>query len=45
MGADGMPVGDDLVSATGATKDEARDHAIERTEDITVQDALRASIH
>jgi len=41
MDADGMPDGDDLVSAVGATKDEARDNAIAKTDDLEVREALK----
>jgi len=41
MGPDGMPEGGDVVSATGATKDEARDHAFALTEDADVREALK----
>lgn len=41
MGADGMPAGNDVVSAVGATKDEARDNAVIKTADADVQDALK----
>jgi len=36
-----MPDGDDLVSAVGATKDEARDNAIAKTDDREVREALK----
>ncbi len=36
LGADGMPGGDDLVSATRDTKDDARQAAIEAAEDPEV---------
>jgi hypothetical protein len=41
MGADGMPAGDDVVSATGATKDEARDRARATTEDPDAREILK----
>jgi hypothetical protein len=40
--ADGMPIGGDLVTAVGTTKDDARDQAIAATSDPTVQEALQA---
>ena len=40
MGPDGMPAGDDVVSATGATKDEARDRALAMTDDADVREVL-----
>jgi hypothetical protein len=45
MGADGMPVGDDVISATGATKDDARDRAFELTDDSEVREALKPHEH
>ena len=42
MGRDGMPEDDDLVSAAGATKQEARDRALASTEDADVREALAA---
>ena len=42
MGPDGMPAGADLVSATGATKAEARDRALAVTDDAEVCEALRS---
>jgi hypothetical protein len=41
MGADGMPENADVVSAAGATKDEARDRAIAKTDDPEVREVLR----
>lgn len=41
LGPDGMPAGADLVSATGATKDEAKDAAIQTTSDPEVIKKLR----
>jgi len=41
MDADGMPDGDDLVTAVGATKDEARDNALSKTDDLEVREALK----
>jgi hypothetical protein len=41
LGPDGMPAGDDVVSATGATKDEARDRALAMTDDAEVREVLR----
>ena len=40
MGADGMPAGDDVVSAVGPTKHEARDNAANKTDDDEVRQAL-----
>ena len=40
MGPDGMPAGDDVVSSTGATKDEARDRALAMTDDPQVREVL-----
>jgi hypothetical protein len=40
--SDGMPIGGDLVSSAGKTKEEARDRAIGMTGDQDVQDALRS---
>ncbi len=45
MGADGMPVGGDVVSADGATKDEAREHALAATTDPEVQEVLKPHAH
>ena len=42
MGPDGMPAGDDVVSATGATKDEARDRALTMTDDADVREFLKS---
>ena len=42
LGADGMPEGEDAVSAVGATKEAARDAAIASTTDQAVIEALRA---
>ncbi len=42
LGADGMPAGDDVVSAVGTTKAEARDNAAAKATDADVQDALKA---
>ena len=36
LGTDGMPAGADLVSATGATKNEAKDAALQATTDPDV---------
>ena len=41
--ADGMPIGQDLVTASAATKDEARERAAALTDDAAVRDALRVS--
>ena len=41
MGPDGMPAGDDVVSATGATRDDARDRALAMTDDAEVREVLR----
>ena len=41
VGADGMPAGDDVVSATGASKEEAKQAAIEATRDPEVLQILR----
>jgi hypothetical protein len=41
VGADGMPAGDDVVSAVGATKMDARDNAMAKAADADVQDALK----
>jgi hypothetical protein len=41
--ADGMPVGEDLVSATGATKDAARARAATLVDDADVRGALRVA--
>ncbi len=41
MGADGMPAGADVVSATGETKEAARQAAIEATADPEVVQVLR----
>ena len=41
MGPDGMPAGGDMVSATGATKDEARDRARATTDDAEVREVLK----
>ena len=40
VGSDGMPSGDDLVSATGANKDDARDRALAMTDDPEVREVL-----
>jgi hypothetical protein len=40
LGGDGMPVGGDLISATGETRDEARAHALELAQDEDVRQAL-----
>ena len=45
MGADGMPAGDDAVSATGTTRDEARDRALAATSDEEVREVLRRQDH
>jgi len=42
MGADGMPTGADVVSSTGATKDEARDRALAMTDDAEVREVLKS---
>ena len=42
MGPDGMPAGDDVVSSTGATKDEAKDRALAMTDDAEVREVLRS---
>jgi hypothetical protein len=39
--ADGMPVGEDLVSSMGASKEEAREKAAAMTEDPVVRQALQ----
>jgi len=44
LGGDGMPEGGDLISATGDTRDAARDRALEQTSDEDVREAL-ASAH
>ena len=44
MGADGMPVGGDVVSATGKTKDEARASALAQAQDVDVKDALQPDV-
>jgi hypothetical protein len=41
--ADGMPVGAALVTATGKTKDEAREQARTLTDDPAVREALARS--
>jgi hypothetical protein len=41
MGPDGMPEGDDLVSAVGETKDEAQARAFEAASDSEVREVLR----
>jgi hypothetical protein len=41
MGADGMPAGDDLVSATAASKADAWDRAMAAAGDDEVRQALR----
>ena len=41
LGADGMPAGDDVVSATGDSKEDARQAAIEATTDPDVAQLLR----
>jgi hypothetical protein len=35
-----MPLGDDLISATGETRDEARAHALAQAADEDVREAL-----
>jgi hypothetical protein len=40
--ADGMPIGEDLVTAVGTTKDEARDRAIAATDNDAVRTALQS---
>lgn len=40
--ADGMPIGADLLAVSGATKEEARDHAVATAADAAVRDALIA---
>ena len=45
MGPDGMPEGGDVVSAAGATKDEARDRALAMTDDADVLEVLRSHLH
>ena len=40
--ADGMPIGGDIVSATGPTKEDARSQALAQTDDPAVQKALQA---
>ena len=42
MGPDGMPEGADVVSATGASKDDARDRALAMTDDADVREVLRS---
>jgi hypothetical protein len=39
--SDGMPLGEDLVSATAATKEDARDRAWTSADDPQVKDALK----
>ena len=41
VGSDGMPTGEDVVSATGDTKEHARDAAIEATTDPEILQLLR----
>ena len=41
LGADGMPAGDDVLSATGDSKEEARQAALEATTDPEVAQLLR----
>lgn len=41
LGADGMPLGSDLVSATGEGKEGARQAAIEAVSDEAVRTVLR----
>ena len=43
LGGDGMPLGGDVLSATGETRDEARLHALEVAQDADVRDALAAA--
>lgn len=43
MGADGMP-SDDVVSATGKTRDEARAHARDQAPDDDVREALAPDV-
>ena len=45
MGPDGMPLGEDVVSATGPTKDDARERAFAMTDDPDVQAALHPDEH
>jgi hypothetical protein len=40
--ADGMPIGEDLVTAVGTTKDDARDRAMAATENPAVREALQS---
>ena len=42
--AEGMPL-EDVLSATGRTKDEARQHALAATTDVEMRAALEASEH
>jgi hypothetical protein len=41
--ADGMPMGEDLVTATGKTKDDARARAATMTEESDIRAALLAA--
>ncbi|MEO7191266.1 MAG: hypothetical protein ABI051_09435 [Vicinamibacterales bacterium] len=43
LGGDGMPIGGDLISATGDTRDDARTHALEQAPDEDVREALVAA--
>ena len=42
--AEGMPL-EDVLSATGRTKDEARQHALAATTDVEMRTALEESEH
>jgi len=42
--ADGMPLGEDLIAANGATKEDARDHAWTSTLDPKVKQALKPQL-
>ena len=44
MGADGMPIGDDVVSAIGKTRDEARAKARDQAADEDVREALAPDV-
>jgi hypothetical protein len=41
--ADGMPMGEDLVTATGKTKEDARTRAATLTEDPDIREALQVA--
>lgn len=42
--AEGVPV-EDVLSADGQSKDEAREHALASADDPQVRDAIEASVH